>query len=435
MTKKIKGDKNNSASYKKSFNKSKNNKSKNQIFSGKRKFEDEDELSEVELDNAIHLTNPSKKNNQKNNKSKLSNDKEGRGGLKKHKQDLEGLKEKDPEFYNFLQENDQDLLNFSDEEDEESDMYDELEDDEEGLSNDEDSQDSSAYPTNRTVEVTSELLNKIIKSSKTSPSLNTLKKLLSIFRSACIPLKSDEDDEGPSSGFIISSPDVYEKAMKNILKSSHVIFYKLLDLPTNPSEEDLNNMIHHAKWKRIQIQILSFYKSILHTLANLIDSTKQDLVTVFILSSLEPYIPLLAPLPRLAKGKVLKVLLAIWSRGSTPGEDFDLRGHAFLRVRQMAIILPGTISEECFRSIYLTFARFCKSFNEQNRTTVYYMIQCVSELYKSDISHAYHQAFLYIRQLALHLRSAVIKKDEEAIRQTTSWQFFNCIQLWTRGIH
>ena len=62
------------------------------------------------------------------------------------------------------------------------------------------------------------------------------------------------------------------------------------------------------------------------------------------------------------------------------------------------------------------------------------MVQCIAELYKIDISHGYQQSFLYIRQLALHLRGAVVKKDEDALKQVISWQYLNCLQLWTRVI-
>ena len=45
-----------------------------------------------------------------------------------------------------------------------------------------------------------------------------------------------------------------------------------------------------------------------------------------------------------------------------------------------------------------------------------------------------HQAFLYIRQLALHLRTAIAKQTSEATRQVTTWQFMHCIRLWTRVV-
>ena len=41
---------------------------------------------------------------------------------------------------------------------------------------------------------------------------------------------------------------------------------------------------------------------------------------------------------------------------------------------------------------------------------------------------------MYIRQLALHLRTAIAKQTSEATRQVTTWQFMHCIRLWTRVV-
>jgi len=62
------------------------------------------------------------------------------------------------------------------------------------------------------------------------------------------------------------------------------------------------------------------------------------------------------------------------------------------------------------------------------------MMQSVAELYGTDLSIAYQQAFLYIRQLALHLRAALLKKTDETNRQVSSMQFLNCLRLWTRVV-
>lgn len=408
------------------------------VYAGRRKLEDEEDLEDEDLDEALHVHVPSV-----GAKAASSNDEdEGYSAKKitqkkhKHKDELEGLKEKDPEFFKFLQQNDAGLLEFDEEDSDEEDMFEPDEDAEFSDSDGGDEEDGSGRKhkkPKKVVEVTSELLEKMMKKLKHGDSLNNLKRILSIFRAACIPLKDDDETDMAAGGFLIASAEVYEEAMTTILDSAHSAFSLLLGLPPRPSLEDSEAIGQHPRWKKLQLQVLSFYKSVLHTLANLADASKQGAVTVYIVSALEPYIPLLAPLPRLAKG-VLKVLLSIWSHGSTQGEDIDVRGHAFLRIRQMALVLPGALTEECFRSIYLTYARYCKTFNEQNRNTVFYMAQCITELYKTNPEQAYQQAFLYIRQLALYLRLAAVKKEDESIRQVTSWQFLNCMQLWTRGV-
>jgi nucleolar complex protein 2 len=130
---------------------------------------------------------------------------------------------------------------------------------------------------------------------------------------------------------------------------------------------------------------------------------------------------------------VLKVFLRLWGYGPSPEDDVtNVRGQAFLRIRQMVLQLPGTLGEECFRGMYLTYARAAKTFSALSASGVVFMAQCVTELYTLDPAQAYQQAFLYIRQLALHLRTAMMKKSSEATKLVLNWQYLNCLRLWTR---
>ena len=106
----------------------------------------------------------------------------------------------------------------------------------------------------------------------------------------------------------------------------------------------------------------------------------------------------------------------------------------FLRIRQMTLLLPGTATEECFRAMYLAFTRHCKSYNDMTASSINFMIVCLVELYRSDLVLAYQLAFLYIRQLGLFLRNAVNKMTSESIKQLISWQYINCLRLWTHTL-
>jgi nucleolar complex protein 2 len=102
---------------------------------------------------------------------------------------------------------------------------------------------------------------------------------------------------------------------------------------------------------------------------------------------------------------------------------------AFLRVRQMATVLPFPFLEECLKALYLAYARNCKFVTEASLPGLTLMGNCVVELYGLDMTSSYQHAFVYIRQLALHLRSAYTKKTPEALQRVHGWQYVNCLKV------
>lgn len=375
------------------------------------------------------------------------------GRVKRHREELLSLQTKDPEFFEFLKQNDSSLLGFGENEsDDDEEVGEEDIDFEEydyDLNNEapedvEDEEDKlvggkRARKNKPSIEVTQTILEPLMEQA-IQGSLPSLKKVLSIFRAACLPASDDIDDDEeevsrPSSRYLVSTPEAYETVMTKVLEGAYKAFYKILGLASNPSKQQIESMDKHPKWKKqISLMVLSFFKSALHTLSALADNLSQGQVTLFLINAIEPYIILLGPMPRLMKA-CLKVLLKLWSSDVTAAESTDIsavRAHVFLRIRHIAMALPGTAAEECFRLSYLTYEHVAKSFTELTGPSVLFMAQCIVELYQTDSALAYQHAFLYIRQLALTLRAAIIKKDKEAERLVSSWQFLNCIRLWTR---
>jgi nucleolar complex protein 2 len=336
------------------------------------------------------------------------------------------------------------LLNFEDDNDNEmfEDNNNDEEDDDDSIGSLDDINDEDEYKKEKPViETTTSIVDELIGSAKKG-SLSALKKLLSIFRSACIPAADSDSENVSISRYIIPTPEIYEYVMFACLENLHIIFYHHLQLNTilnnnKLTKEQIENIIKNNKWKNIQLLVMSFYKSIMYVmnnLINIINNNTNNEITSYLLKSIEIYLPLLAPLPRLTKS-LLKILLQLWSLAPVPQEDTtNIRGYSFILIRYMSIMLPGTITEECFRTIYLTYARTCKSYTEINYTTVTYMAQCINELYQCDIAQAYQSSYLYIRQLALHLRTALLKQTSDTIKNILSWQYLNCLKLFTRII-
>lgn len=62
--------------------------------------------------------------------------------------------------------------------------------------------------------------------------------------------------------------------------------------------------------------------------------------------------------------------------------------------------------------IYLAFVKNCKQYNDLTHQSFVVMRNCVTELYAMDAVSAYQHAFVYIRQLAIHVRNAMTSMTE-----------------------
>jgi nucleolar complex protein 2 len=54
----------------------------------------------------------------------------------------------------------------------------------------------------------------------------------------------------------------------------------------------------------------------------------------------------------------------------------------------------------------------------------------VVNLYSTDMEAAYQHAYVYIRQLAVHLRSALQEQSQHNVRAVFNWQFLNALRCW-----
>ena len=60
------------------------------------------------------------------------------------------------------------------------------------------------------------------------------------------------------------------------------------------------------------------------------------------------------------------------------------------------------------------------------------MSSCFVDLCGIEPGATYQHAFVYIRQLAIHLRNAIQKPTADAYRQVYNWSYVNCLRLWAQ---
>ena len=76
-------------------------------------------------------------------------------------------------------------------------------------------------------------------------------------------------------------------------------------------------------------------------------------------------------------------------------------------MRQLALEAPAPFLENTVKGAYLTFVRGAKFYNDRAADRTAMQSRCLVELFGLDLSVSYQIGFVYIRQLALHLRTAV----------------------------
>ena len=382
----------------------------------------------------------------------------------KMKEDMKKLAESDPDFHKYLQDNEASLLDFQSLEDNNNDVSME-EDDEEAESDNED----SAMKQNKIV-VNAKLLKSYEEGAFGSRGVKPLRRIIAAYVSACHMADSKDQNEDATGrlradtgkrSFHIESSAVFDKLMITCLTKCHGEFrYHLLgkgaslatdeegndsgdenkddtSMDEDDEEMDPNKPINprtlakSIRWAQLKFSIQSFFKATIH----LISEAKENKLIRFIVKSLTDYIPYLSAFPRLAKG-VLKTMTTLWATTSDSTTDYQtVRLNAFLRIRQMALTQPFPFIENCLKSTYLAYAKSAKFATAATVTsllpTLTFMGNCVVELYSLDYASSYQHAFVYIRQLALHLRTALQKKTPESFRVVYCWQYMHCIKLWT----
>lgn len=390
---------------------------------------------------------------------------------KRMKDEMAKLAETDPEFHDYLQKNEASLLEFQNEtSDVDQDELDGVNSDTDAKNHDQDNNVEESTESN-VVLVDAKLLKKLEHGAFESHGIRPLRKLVAAYVSACHMADTqhqDEDGTGryrvqKTKRYVIESSTVFDKLLVTCLSKVHEEFhYHLLGMGSkagndddgddDDEEENMNKHVDESqgvdtvdpdkpinpqklarapRWLSLSMSIKSFMKATLH----LLSEAKEAKLLNFIIKALANYLPFVSAFPRLGNA-LLKSLTAMWASSSDSSKPYQaVRVNAFLRIRQLAITQPFPFIEQCLKATYLAYAKTAKFANASTVSSLLpqltFMGNCVVELYSLDYASSYQHAFVYIRQLALHLRSALQKKTPEAFRVVYCWQYMHCLKLWT----
>ncbi|XP_054016608.1 nucleolar complex protein 2 homolog [Hylaeus anthracinus] len=352
-----------------------------------------------------------------------------------HKKSLMKLKKTDPEFYSYLKENDKNLLEFNLSDDDNDDINSDDDNDKSSL-NDLDTRhipnthlevasDESDYEveedsavTKDKRKVTLQLLKSWQEEIQKDKTLKTIKCAVEAFHAALQTVSESSDTE--SLRYKVEGGVVFNGVVQLCIFYLPDAFKRFLKLGSE-------TQIQPHKSKRFG-KIKGILKSYLADLIKILQNVTSSNILTVLLKHLHQMLPYTQSFSSLTK-PLLKILLNTWSSG-----EETVRVVCFLNILRIATTNRESVLEMLFKAMYVKYVENSKFVSFTTLPAINFMRHSLTEIYLLDSNLAYNHAFLYIRQLAIHLRNAMTLKKKENFQAVYNWQYMNSLRFWTELI-
>ncbi|VDD88216.1 unnamed protein product [Enterobius vermicularis] len=364
--------------------------------------------------------------------------------IQEHKAQLAALAEKDPKFYKFLQEEEADLLEFDGFESESSEGAHETpnrpeleEEEEEGFGKkpvkflvSKDGQKIVSQAVSETL-TESFLSNGRLNRGEISLAVNSF--------IACVA-KVGADVDSPE--YVVFDESAFEQhvrfCFKYLAKALYVALVPVSNDDLRAKELDVDDagsiegnrigmneqdVPHFAKWKKYHPLIKKYLQAFILFLNELQVSD----VLLSALHALTELVSLFSLFKKISKN-FIKILVRIWSRRTD-----ECRLVAFIILYKM-VVQNKKLYTTILKCCYTAYVSNVRRITPETLPLITFMQKSFAELCNVYPDIAYHYAFVYIRQMGIHLRNAMIAKRKDLLQTVYNWQFVMCLFMWARVI-
>ncbi|KAM9445938.1 nucleolar complex protein 2 homolog [Clarias gariepinus] len=351
-----------------------------------------------------------------------------KGKASQHKDQLSRLKDRDPDFYKFLQDNDQTLLNFDDtdssEEEDEEDKYHQLPSQLEDASSDEEADGKDEKKGKKSAKKTTKVTTKMIEEWKTKLkkefTARLIRDITQAFKAAVATTKGDKEID---CRYTVDDSSVFNALILFCIKDMYGALNKLLNLKAlGKDKKKLILPSSSPRWQKNQLDV----KMYLSGLVQLLSSLTQSSVIAAVLRHANQMVPYFLCLPKQSR-HLLKQLIKQWSTG-----EETVRVLAFLAINKICRHKQNTFLNTVLKQMYIAYVQNCKFTSPNALPLINFMQRTLAEMYSLDTQVSYQHGFIYIRQLAIHLRNAMNMKKKETYQSVYNWQYVHCLHMWCR---
>uniref|UniRef100_A0AAY4E3J9 Nucleolar complex protein 2 homolog n=1 Tax=Denticeps clupeoides TaxID=299321 RepID=A0AAY4E3J9_9TELE len=343
-----------------------------------------------------------------------------KGKASEHKDQLSRLKNKDPEFYEFLEKNDQKLLNFDDSDssvDEDEEKYHTLPSQLEEASSDEEPQTKTKKPQG--TKITAKMIEQWKAALKVNPSARLFREITQAFKAAVLTTKGDKAEQSIFPPFSA----VFNALVIFCIRDMPGALQRMLHLKAH--EKDQKKLVlpsSSPKWQRNQLDIKMYISGVVQLLSCL----SQSSVISAVLRHANRLVPYFLCLPKQCR-HLLKHLVKQWSTG-----EETVRVLAFLCLNKICRHKQDAYLNPTLKQMYIAYVQNCKFTSPNALPLINFMQRTLTEMYSLDTQISYQHGFIYIRQLAIHLRNGMTMNKKETYQSVYNWQYVHCLHLWCR---
>ncbi|KAM3824197.1 nucleolar complex protein 2 homolog isoform 2-T2 [Vipera latastei] len=351
-----------------------------------------------------------------------------KGHASEHKDQLSRLKERDPEFYKFLEENDKTLLNFddSDSSDEEKNHHVLPEKLEEATDDEDDEEEEEKTAKRKKMDFITVSLKMVehwkeVAEKRLTPRI--FHEITQAFKACVVTAKGEA--AGPDSGkFKVTDSTVFNTLVSFCVRDLFVLLQKLLQVKPAKNKSKLVLPSSSPLWGKLRLDI----KMHLGCTIQLLSCLTQTSVTTAVLQHISAIVPYYLSFPKQCR-VLLKQTIRLWSTG-----DEVVRVLAFLILNKICRYKQDAYLPSVLKQMYISYVKNSRFTSPNALPLINFMQRTLIEMYVLDHSVSYQQAFIYIRQLAIHLRGAMTVKKKENYQSVYNWQYVHCLYFWCRAL-